>query len=235
MFGRNPILKLDHGDGKMLQVVDSSPFYTIQGEGPFVGFPSVFVRLHGCHLACTFCDTEFSDPADPWLTVDQILDRIDMVSPEDLHRKPLVVITGGEPMRQNIFHLCVNLHLAGYEVQIETAGSFWIEGIAAYANIICSPKTGMVHERIRSCAKAFKYVVNADTQFTPEGIPLANTQGRGAVKPLAAPRADCPVYLSPMDEYDADKNRANFAAVREFCLKYGYIAGVQLHKILGVD
>lgn len=57
MLGQNPIRPPITGDGTQLFV--QSIFPTIQGEGPAAGIPSVFIRLGGCNLACSFCDTEF--------------------------------------------------------------------------------------------------------------------------------------------------------------------------------
>lgn len=238
MFGRNPIMKLDHGDGSALRIVKSSPFLTFQGEGPYVGHPAVFIRLHGCHLACTFCDTEFSDPEDPTVTIHEIVDRVLFIKRLNKgfsnSQHNLVVITGGEPMRQNILPLCEMLLVNGFRVQIETAGSFWIDGINEVADIIVSPKTGMVHPMIREKATAFKYIINAGTQIL-NGVPCGDTQGRGQVKMFAGPRADCPVYLSPMDEQDDEKNKKNMARVAQLSDQYGYIIGVQMHKLYGVD
>ncbi|CAN0594227.1 unnamed protein product, partial [Ectocarpus sp. 12 AP-2014] len=59
MFGDNPIRPPEKGDGLHLMV--KQIFKTLQGEGPHVGTPSIFVRLGGCNLACDFCDTEFEN------------------------------------------------------------------------------------------------------------------------------------------------------------------------------
>ena len=240
MFGHNYIAKLEHDkDGETLRIVKSSPFYTIQGEGPFTGEPCIFLRLHGCHLACTFCDTQFSDPDDPVLSIDHIIKEIEAVAPKGLRRtrNRLIVITGGEPLRQNIMPLVSRLANYGYTVQIETAGSFWLPHINIFATLIVSPKTGMVHDNAAKYARAFKYVINVETLFTSDGIPYADTQGRGNPRPLARPHEmnNCQIFYSPMNEYNEERNKANFAAVRDASLKYGHTAGVQLHTILGVD
>ena len=57
MFGKNPIRPPEKGDGSILFVQEIFP--TLQGEGPLAGVPAVFLRLGGCNLACSFCDTEF--------------------------------------------------------------------------------------------------------------------------------------------------------------------------------
>lgn len=231
MFGLNPIMKQEFTDGNKLRVVKSSPFRTLQGEGPYAGHPAIFIRLHGCNLRCTFCDTQFSEPNDPERTVEELVyDTKNLCS----SNTKLVVITGGEPLRQSIIPLCAALRTGGFKVQIETAGTLWIPGLSHYAEVVVSPKTAHVHSSARDNAIAYKYVINADTEFF-DGIPIAATQPGTRPRALAAPLEGCPVYLSPMDEYDPDKNKANIDAVARAALKYGYIAGLQLHKIFKLD
>jgi 7-carboxy-7-deazaguanine synthase len=249
MFGKNPIMKQELTDGRALRVVEGSPFYTIQGEGPFAGHPSVFVRLHGCNLRCWFCDTEFSNPADPTLSVVRLAREtydVARMHGGKFRKAParLVVLTGGEPLRQNIIPLVDLLMTNGYDVQIETAGSLWIDGLEQFFemrwgrhfHIVCSPKTGKVHDMIKQYASCFKYVVGTDTQVDGEGLIYANTQKEGAPdRQLAEARPGCPVYLSPMDEYDEHVNATNRKRVGSLCLTHGYIAGVQMHKLMEIQ
>ena len=76
MFGKNPIRKAEKGDGSVLQIQEIFP--TVQGEGPHTGVPSVFVRLGGCNLACSFCDTEFEN-FENW-SVDDIVAEVEVFS-----------------------------------------------------------------------------------------------------------------------------------------------------------
>lgn len=245
MFGKNPIMKQEKDDmGTSLKVVDGSPFYTVQGEGPFAGHPSAFIRLHGCNLRCTFCDTEFSNPTDPEWQVVKLARKVYDMNHVDGLKFTLVVITGGEPLRQNIAPLCRFLLKAGYTVQIETAGTLWWDAMSELMreqeakdrlHIVVSPKTGTVREEILRHAKAFKYVVSSETQFSESGIPYSDTQGTGRIKALAAPLPGTPVYLSPCDEYDEAKNKANTTAVYKMAQAFGFIAGLQIHKYFGVE
>lgn len=245
MFGKNPIQKQDLGDGRSLRVVKGSPFYTLQGEGPFAGHPAVFIRLHGCNLRCWFCDTNFSDPEDPEIHMIR-LSRIayDECMFSHTHgRTNLIVLTGGEPFVQNIYPLCLELLKMGIKVQIETAGSLWIDDMEKLfgtvwgpgMHMVCSPKTPNIHPKIKEYATAFKYVIGSDTQIEGQDI-LASTQIKnGTPRPLAAPRKDAPCFLSPMDEYDPLVNEMNRAKVARLCLQHGYIAGVQMHKLLQIE
>ena len=230
MLGKNPILKTDHGSGLRLRLVKGSPFLTIQGEGPYMGHPAVFVRLHGCNLACTFCDTDFSDPDDPVWYVDDIMDRIKEIA----DGAKLVVITGGEPFRQNIKPLCRTLSMLRFTVQIETAGTLWIDGIEPWVRIICSPKTPMIHPQIRRHAAAFKYVIDADMEFD-RYLPITATQAGVRPVRLAEPRDGVPIFLSPMDTGDDLHNTRNRKVVAQLAMEYGCVAGLQMHKFMGVD
>ena len=243
MFGKNPIEKpLKGHDGSELQVVDSSPFYTIQGEGPYAGRPAVFLRLHGCNLACWFCDTQFSDPGDPWRRISELYEEVECAG---LGRTNLLVITGGEPLRQNIGPFCFMMREAGWDIQIETAGTVWLRGMVLphATTLVVSPKTPVVHPNVHMRAGAWKYVISAsDTPHwgaaDPGYVPRSNTQDKGKAAVLLArpPDGECPsnVYLSPMNEYDESKNARNKALVAELALRYGVTAGLQLHKELGV-
>src|ERR1700756_5367366 len=96
MFGTNPQRPIDGGDGRTLAV--QSIFYTLQGEGPFSGQPAVFIRLAGCNLACTFCDTDFESGIENRMETDVLIEHVGNL----LAASRLVVLTGGEPLRQNV-------------------------------------------------------------------------------------------------------------------------------------
>lgn len=233
MFGHNKIMKMDHGDGSTLHLVSGSPFFTIQGEGPYAGLPAIFIRLHGCHLRCTFCDTNFDAPDDPTLSLYDIIREVMKIRAT----AKIAVITGGEPMRQNILPLCERLSAVFEHVQIETAGSFWIDGIENFAEIVCSPKTPLIHPMIHKHAVAFKYVIGGEQKFGGGEfgyVPIVATQPGARAAQLALPRPGAPVYLSPCDEIDERKNSSNRKMVGFLAMEYGVIAGVQLHKFLGV-
>lgn len=233
MFGTNQIEKLDHGDGLALHVVKGSPFLTLQGEGPYAGYPAVFVRLHGCHLRCYFCDTDFDSPTDPlWNTNDLVSSILDIHAKADL-----VVITGGEPMRQNILPLCRRLRKLEFKVQIETAGTYWIEDLDLLngVEIVCSPKTPFIHQKIYENAVAFKYVISGGMKFDDDYIPIVATQQGARPAKLAGPRKGAKVYLSPCDEYNKPMNEFNYDLVGRLAIKHGVIAGLQLHKFFHLD
>lgn len=238
MFGKNPVARNElNTDGSTLRVVNGKPWYTIQGEGPFAGDPAVFLRLHGCPLQCYFCDTEFSNPADPYLEVHEIADMVENCAPAHCR---LLVITGGEPVRQNLSELIRIMVTDGWTVQVETSGILWQDCLMDTV-IICSPKLPKIHPKIAAHAHGFKYVIRAGEVDPEDGLPLTNTQEAGG-KParLARPPvgSSVPIYLSPMDEAELMEdvaNQRNREAVAKIALEFGYRAGLQLHKFMGMD
>jgi 7-carboxy-7-deazaguanine synthase len=99
-------------------------FYSIQGESSFSGIPCIFIRLTGCNLRCSYCDTRYACDEGTVLSLDEVLRRI------ALFPCSLVEVTGGEPLlQQNTPKLLrILLHL-GYKVLVETNGSMNIEAI----------------------------------------------------------------------------------------------------------
>lgn len=95
-------------------------FKSIEGEGKRTGLPSTFIRLAGCNLRCTYCDTPYSMRFDDGIamTLDEIDNRVGELESERL------TITGGEPMLQDVIDMA--RQLAPYECNIETNGSILI-------------------------------------------------------------------------------------------------------------
>ncbi len=218
MHGNNPIRPPAKGDGSTLDV--QAIFPTLQGEGPYAGWPAVFVRLGGCNLACEFCDTEFESFSS--FSVADIVHEVKAKA----GRAMLVVITGGEPLRQPIAPLCTALIGAGFKIQIETNGTLWRE-LPQEVEIICSPKnTGKGYASIRpdvlARTRALKFIISEQA----EGYRDIADVGQGA---------DIPVYVQPMDEYDLAKNAANLKRATEIAMQKGCRLSLQLHKIAGIE
>ena len=96
----------------------SEIFYSLQGETSRVGLPTVFVRLTGCPLRCTYCDTSYAFSGGQNMDIAQILEQVAH------HRARYVTVTGGEPLAQkNCLPLLCALCDAGYEVSLETGGA----------------------------------------------------------------------------------------------------------------
>jgi 7-carboxy-7-deazaguanine synthase len=93
-------------------------FHSIQGESTWAGVPCTFVRITGCPLRCTWCDTTYSFHGGDRMTLDEIMDRV------RAYGCPVVELTGGEPLaHRNAFTLAERLLAEGYTVLVETSGS----------------------------------------------------------------------------------------------------------------
>ncbi|MDQ1238162.1 MAG: 7-carboxy-7-deazaguanine synthase [Thermodesulfobacteriota bacterium] len=118
-------------------------FKSIQGESTFVGLPCVFVRLSGCNLNCTYCDTGYAKSEGYELDLSRIADTVKTLGVR------LVEITGGEPLIQEETPLLAEmLSREGYLVLVETNGSLDIsvlpEGVVRIMDIKC-PSSGESH------------------------------------------------------------------------------------------
>lgn len=99
-------------------------FYSIQGESTYAGKRCVFVRLTGCNLRCTYCDTEYAFYNGEEIKIDKIIEIIKSFNCN------LVEITGGEPLLQNeVYSLMSKLCDNNYTVLLETSGSLSIENV----------------------------------------------------------------------------------------------------------
>src|SRR5687768_9622961 len=93
-------------------------FHSIQGESTYAGRPCVFVRLTGCPLRCTWCDTEYAFHGGSELTIEEVVARV------RTYDCRLVEVTGGEPLHQpDSLTLVKQLCMEGFEVLIETSGA----------------------------------------------------------------------------------------------------------------
>lgn len=104
-------------------------YKSLQGESTFAGLPCVFVRLTGCNLRCSWCDSEYTFTGGQKMTSDQVLDQVrSLTSPGEL-----VEITGGEPMLQerDVVPLMERLVQEGFRVLLETSGERPLERVPA--------------------------------------------------------------------------------------------------------
>lgn len=226
-------------DGQKLYV--HSIFHTLQGEGPFAGEPAVFVRLAGCNLQCPRCDTDYSPvaimgPSD----IERMVANL-WAKPEHGYRAlPLVVLTGGEPLRQSLRPLLETLLDAGYFVQIETNGTLYLQLGELWhhenLHLVCSPKTGSVNPRLAKHIGAYKYVLDADSVDPTDGLPtfaLAHGAHPRVYRPDNADEVE--IYVQPMDVKDPVENARHLQAAVRSCLLYGYRLSVQMHKLANLE
>jgi 7-carboxy-7-deazaguanine synthase len=106
-------------------------FYSFEGEGRWQGYPTIFIRLAGCNIACAWCDTDHSMRCNK--TPQEIMDKI-----RD-YPASIVKITGGEPLLQSkeLEELVILLKDLKYLVSLETNGTIFNEAIFGMVDLIC--------------------------------------------------------------------------------------------------
>jgi 7-carboxy-7-deazaguanine synthase len=110
-------------------------FHSIQGESSHAGRPCVFVRLTGCNLRCTWCDSEYTFTGGTKMSVDEVVTKV------KAYGCNLVEVTGGEPLAQgDSFDLIKRLCDDGFEVLIETSGSIDTTPVDPRAKVILDIK-----------------------------------------------------------------------------------------------
>lgn len=111
-------------------------FYSLQGETSRVGLPTVFVRLTGCPMRCTYCDTEYAFSGGSNMEINQILEKVASYGAK------YVTVTGGEPLAQKgCFDLLSGLSDIGYSVSLETGGKIDIANVDRRVSVILDIKT----------------------------------------------------------------------------------------------
>ena len=224
MFGKNKISRLKNHQGNFLEVQEI--FATIQGEGPYAGRPAIFIRLGGCNLQCSFCDTEFDSPKT--INLPEIIENVIELSKNSKQKivRKLVVITGGEPMLQPISKLCNKLLKLKFQIQIETNATV-MRKLPRAVKIVCSPKNSQgkyynLHPELLARINALKFLISA------------SNPSYSSVPELGQSKLNIPVYVQPIDEYNELKNQANLELVKNICEENGYYTSLQLHKILNI-
>ncbi|SRR5690554_396034 len=120
-------------------------FYSLQGETKTVGLPTVFVRLTGCPLRCSYCDTAYAFHGGNIQTITSIVEQVGEYQPR------YVTVTGGEPLAQPACReLLTQLCDQGYQVSIETSGALPIDNIDPRVSIVMDVKTPTSNESHRN-------------------------------------------------------------------------------------
>lgn len=112
-------------------------YKSVQGESSFAGRPCIFVRLAGCNLRCSWCDSEYTFKGGYKLTEDEVVAEIEKLAPVRL-----IEFTGGEPLLQEreLVPLMERLLAAGYELMIETSGERPLDRVPAAVHKIVDVK-----------------------------------------------------------------------------------------------
>jgi 7-carboxy-7-deazaguanine synthase len=195
-------------------------FTSLQGEGPNSGYPTVFVRLSGCNLSCSYCDTQDSRKGGLEVTISEVYSHV-------MRERPLYVcVTGGEPLLQSkeVTILAEKLSAGGKKVSIETNGTISFTSLLSSANICMDVKCPSSGEKSDLSLLKFlrpvdsvKFVVGTagDLEYTENVIRNETINAE--------------IFISPVFGTD-------YSTVAEFILNNNLPARmqVQLHKIIGL-
>ena len=108
-------------------------FYSLQGEGVWVGLPNIFIRTMGCNLRCSYCDTQEAYEQGSTMSIDEIIDKVHQYHCDH------ICITGGEPLLQKDLPLLLDhLQEESYQLSIETNGSQYIQPLLKYSSLLIS-------------------------------------------------------------------------------------------------
>jgi 7-carboxy-7-deazaguanine synthase len=162
-------------------------FHSLQGEADSVGWPTVFVRLTGCPLRCTYCDTEYAFYGGQWRSIAEVLETVRSFGARH------VCVTGGEPLAQpNVHALLTALCDAGYRTSLETSGALDAAAVDARVVRVLDVKTPASGESARNFLPNFadprpgdlvKFVIcdRADYEWSREFVARHALAGRAQV------------------------------------------------------
>ena len=164
--------------GRHLPLVEE--FFSLQGEGYQTGRAAYFIRLGGCDVGCSWCDSRFSWNPDlhPLVETDTIIEHV-IDSGTDS-----VVVTGGEPLMWDLDYLCKQLKFSNINTFIETSGAYKLSGVWDW--ICLSPKMNMPPEgKICRIAQELKVIIQDKNDF------------EWAEKYRKLVNAECKLFLQP--------------------------------------
>lgn len=153
-------------------------FSSIQGEGHYQGTAATFIRLGGCNLRCSWCDTASSQTLAEavWLETEEIVARV----PRQI---PRVILTGGEPTLHDLGPLAAALHARGHQVALETNGTRPVPEAWQLDWVAVSPKPDAAYQ-VACRADELKYVVDERLsagdirdELVPEGRVYLQVEG----------------------------------------------------------
>jgi organic radical activating enzyme len=200
---------------------------TLQGEGAHVGAPCTLVRLSGCNLSCSFCDTKYALQEGEWMTSDEIRDAILECS----EQRDMVLLTGGEPALQQTVELASTLKACGM-LHMETNGTIWPGQAGKLLDwITVSPKRGsQLNNLILAEANELKFLWSADSSIERvKGLIRRRDALIGAdYKPVV-------ICLQPLRTGRWPEDKRNVESAIEVCKWEGYRFSPQLHKLLGIS
>lgn len=197
-------------------------FHSIQGESSRIGLPTVFVRLTGCPLRCSWCDTEYAFNGGEMTTIATVLERVAAFS------CPTVCVTGGEPLAQKVcLPLLIALCDAGYSVSLETSGALDITEVDARVSRIVDLKAPGSGESERNLLSNLDQLRPSDEVKVVLASEADYLWARQQLADLALARR-CPVLFSPVQGQLDPARLAEWIVRDRLPVRFQ----LQLHKVL---
>lgn len=215
-------------------------FTSLQGEGMFTGTPSTFIRLQGCDVGCSWCDTKHTWKLNKrhehdneairlksqistktWSSI-ELASLLEIIQTDHNTTKHLV-ITGGEPTLYDLQPLCHKLALMGKFVQIETSGTSEIK-VTPDTWVTLSPKIGKIYKK--------KLLSSAVHRANEIKFPVQNESDIEQLKLLIQEYKNLkhlPIWLQPISAADEATKLCIDA-----CLKNNWRLSIQTHKLLNI-
>ncbi|MBB4125898.1 7-carboxy-7-deazaguanine synthase [Xanthomonas translucens] len=200
-------------------------FLSLQGEAESAGWPTVFVRLTGCPLRCSYCDTAYAFHGGQWWDIDAILAEVAR------HGVRHVCVTGGEPLAQKrCLRLLEQLCDAGYDVSLETSGALDIAEVDPRVSRVLDIKTPASQEAARNRWENLPLLTARDQiKFVLCG--RADYEWARAIVAEHRLHARCTVWFSPSKSELAPRDLADWIVADRLPVRFQ----MQLHKLLWND
>ncbi len=197
-------------------------FFSIQGESNLVGLPTVFVRLTGCPMRCTYCDTAYAFEGGTKMAFEDILVEVSQYQTQH------VTVTGGEPLAQPGCHdLMKALCDAGYVVSLETGNAMDISKVDPRVYIVLDIKTPASNEEPNNVYKNLDHIKSTDSlKFV-----ICNESDYQWSKQQLSERAladKCEVFFSPSADQLSPTDLADWMIRDQLPARMQ----IQLHKLL---
>ena len=200
-------------------------FHSIQGETNTIGYPTVFVRLTGCPMRCSYCDTAYAFHGGSKMELDDIIAQVQQ------YKARHVTVTGGEPLAQAESHVLMKaLCDKGYKVSLETGGAMDISQVDSRVYIVLDIKTPASNEEPNNTYQNLEFIKPSDClKFV-----ICNEADYVWSKSFIADNdltSHCDVFFSPSSEQLPATDLADWIVRDQLMVRFQ----IQLHKILWQD